>query len=565
MTQYTRTIGRQVTNALPAWRTAMVNPDTLYYVSAAAPAEADPYLQIPHGLSNLPSHFTTNEAYARDVIGGYSSGTLVEDAGAFGQMVIGTGGHTRFQTHLLSLDLSADAPVWRWFQQPRFEVSNTNSADVYYNPAEHTALANGVRGLAAIVPDLNVTGTVGAATTPTTTQFTPSAIVNFPAVADFLLLRTITFNDNTPTVALRNVTRICSANTSAALPLITLATALPVAPASGDTFIFLAEDMGRWDRAFPVAYQGWIYPAKITTGQLGGNVIHGNRYSIPSYIDAAATGWGAGGYVTLTNGPQGPFSQSWIPGLTTVAEWVNAAWIWGTGRRKHAIGVMNTSTKAWTILSAPIPDYVPYGFVSPHSAYAPDQKRVYVSVDEASGTCSHYYINFSAGVAGATVSAFTRPVSGNASPDRNSSGAFTANHPQGKHLWFWPDLGNDSGLICQDLDNNVLLNLAIPSGGANFRARVGMGYDPVNNRVLILKWNVSLSRYELWKIGVPSDHTNAAAYTVVMVPLVAGPGVTVTAPDMDDWHGKARFMVGRGLNVILVPYALNRMLCLRPA
>jgi len=78
-------------------------------------------------------------------------------------------------------------------------------------------------------------GTVGIATTPSTTQFTPSALDASMASADQLKGRIIVFDKDTTTAALRGEATDITASSNASLPLLTF-TALTTAPASGDTF-----------------------------------------------------------------------------------------------------------------------------------------------------------------------------------------------------------------------------------------------------------------------------------------------------------------------------------------
>lgn len=80
-----------------------------------------------------------------------------------------------------------------------------------------------------------VRGTVGTATTPSTTQFTPSAISPAGAATDQFKGRIIIFDNDTSTAALRGQATDITANSNASTPLFTF-TALTTAPASGDTF-----------------------------------------------------------------------------------------------------------------------------------------------------------------------------------------------------------------------------------------------------------------------------------------------------------------------------------------
>lgn len=78
-------------------------------------------------------------------------------------------------------------------------------------------------------------GTVGSATTPSTTQFTPSALSPSGSATDQFKGRVIIFDVDTTTAALRGQATDITASSAAALPLFTYS-ALSTAPASGDTF-----------------------------------------------------------------------------------------------------------------------------------------------------------------------------------------------------------------------------------------------------------------------------------------------------------------------------------------
>jgi hypothetical protein len=98
-----------------------------------------------------------------------------------------------------------------------------------------------VLGMTAITDTYNFAnrtvcrGTVGAATTPSTTAFTPSALSPAGVAADQFRGRIIIFDKDTTTTALRGQATDITASSAAALPLLTF-TALTTAPASTDTF-----------------------------------------------------------------------------------------------------------------------------------------------------------------------------------------------------------------------------------------------------------------------------------------------------------------------------------------
>lgn len=80
-----------------------------------------------------------------------------------------------------------------------------------------------------------ISGTVGSATTPSTTQFTPSALSTGMSSLSQLVGRIIIFDNRTTTAGLRGQATDITAGSAAALPLLTF-TALSTAPASGDIF-----------------------------------------------------------------------------------------------------------------------------------------------------------------------------------------------------------------------------------------------------------------------------------------------------------------------------------------
>jgi hypothetical protein len=80
-----------------------------------------------------------------------------------------------------------------------------------------------------------ISGTVGNATTPSTTQFTPSSLSTGMASLSQLVGRIIVFDNKTTTAGLRGQATDITASSAAALPLFTF-TALSTAPASGDIF-----------------------------------------------------------------------------------------------------------------------------------------------------------------------------------------------------------------------------------------------------------------------------------------------------------------------------------------
>lgn len=455
----------------------MSQVDRLYNVSVASPSQANSLIVFPNGI--VPYGFSTNEDYGWDIMSGYSSGVLIEElGGAFGTMVYGTGGHTRIQNQILSLNLSEDTPNFGWFQQPYFETSAVNGAELYYNRTEFSAL-----------PANQKTGDGGG-------------------------------TEGTLTAAWR---------------------------AAGSKF--------------PMGYEGWIFPQKIIYGQLGNNHPHGFRYMAPCYIPATLTQWSSGAYLVI-EAPQGPFAQSWLPEGATTEDLVHSSARWPSGRRKWPIWAKNVQTGIWSRLPGGFqPDYQGYGFIRQHSAVARDQRRVYVSVDEASATAAFWYIDFSAGFSGATVSGLLRP-STSVAPLRGTTGVFTDGHPDGRHLWYWPDLLSPTGLIMQDLDQVRQVQLAIGNGlSIGSGEEPGMFYDATGNRLVIVqRKSDGTIRYRV--IQIPADPYQVSGYQVsAEKTLELDPSVVVSGYT----HFYSKMKYHSQLGVVLVPQDRGRMLAFRPS
>ena len=475
MTQWNRTF-KQSTNGLPLWRANMVTPNRLYYVSADIPGNTT-------GLneSGLPTHFGQTGlggfGAGWDIISGYSSGVLLEnEGGPWGKMVYGTGGHTRLQNQILSLDLNMDSPAFGWWQQPTFQTADVNGAELYYSPAEQAVLEAGPRGAAATIP---------------------------------------------------------------------------ISP----------ESAAGWDKQFPVGFDGWIYPRKMVTGQMGNGVPHGYRYGNVCYIPPEFTGDGDGRYL-LTPGPQGPFSQSAVPADAVQSEWYDAAAFDGGGNRRTAFYMKNVRTGVWSEHKWQ-PTFAPYGFTGQQLHVFRDLKRMYALQDRGSGTAGWWYIDFTNGIGNFTVSSRIEPAT-SVAPNRFVNGTVTDGHPSGRHLGYFPDLLNTAGLIVQDFDNNVQGTVNIGQGLniPTLSEASSITYDAANNRLLILL-APSAGVFTLHSIPLPVDPFNAGGYVVTTSTLTFNDPAMSSQSGLTGFSGKTRILPH--LNVILVPYGTSRMLGFVPA
>lgn len=121
--------------------------------------------------------------------------------------------------------------------------SAASIADAVWDEALSGHTTSGTGGAALRDADLRgsrtvVRGTAGTATTPSTTQFTPSALSPAGVAADQFKGRIIVWDNDTATTALRGQVTDITASSAAGLPLLTF-TALTTAPSSGDTFSIL--------------------------------------------------------------------------------------------------------------------------------------------------------------------------------------------------------------------------------------------------------------------------------------------------------------------------------------
>lgn len=479
---YTRTIGRSVTNALPAWRTAMSAEDTLYYVGTSTPESAP-------ALSGMPTQFgsagTGSFGAGWDVISGYASGANLADVGGpFGKMVYGVGGHTRVQNQILSIDLNADDPTYGWWHQPTWETADQNSADFYWSPTESAALQAGGRGSAAYINPANETAT--AAT---------------------------------------------------------------------------------WDRAFPVAFGDWIFPRKMTTGQMGSNVPHGFRYKTTAFIPSSVTG-GDPLYLAMM-GPQGPFGQGAIPDGSNDGEWFVAGSL-VSGQRKWPYYFRNCVTGDWTMHQWQ-PDITTRGNYSgsPIGVFT-DIKRVYV-VGVINSTNAYFYFDFTLGYAGHTKSS---PVTSRKACSGFAGFAFSEGDALGRHfaVGLAYTATPETKIVVYDFDTDTDLHVDLAADGFSVSPvdeYVNFTYDAANSRVLVLARNTTTYALEYWSIEVPAVLTNTAGWvcSAKRTPSLGDAGMSSThfggADRMAHLYGKSDFLPRLG--VCLVPFNQNRMLAFRPS
>ena len=103
---------------------------------------------------------------------------------------------------------------------------------------------------------------------------------------------------------------------------------------------------------------------------------------------------------------------------------------------------------------------------------------------------------------------------------------------------------------------NIGQGLSIPTNSE----QIGTSYDAANNRLLVVLTNGTTVTY--FSIGLPSDLTNAAAYTVVERTVSFSDG-SMSAANLAHFYGKTN--IHPTLGVVLVPANQQRMMAFRPS
>jgi hypothetical protein len=324
-----------------------------------------------------------------------------------------------------------------------------------------------------------------------------------------------------------------------------------------------------WDRAFPVAYNGWIFPRKITTGQMGDNAPHGFRYKTTAFIPASVTG-GAPLFM-MSVSTQGPFTSGYVPQPgVSLTDWVDASAI-TSGVRRWPYYFRNCVTGAWTEHQwQPAGALRGSGFSSTPIGVFPDNKRVYV-MGGVTGS-SYWYLDFSAGYAGHTLVVPNVNVSQSVAP--YSSLCFSVGDLLGRHFAVGlAQTSNPEGkltVIDFDAGTSYYIDLAAQGFAGDPQDEfANITYDAANARVLYLQRNSGTNRIEYWSITVPATLNNSAGWvcSAKRTPALADAGMSSThfggSDRLANMYGKSDYLPDLG--VCLVPFYRHRMLAFRPS
>ncbi len=325
-----------------------------------------------------------------------------------------------------------------------------------------------------------------------------------------------------------------------------------------------------WGGDFPVGKFGWVIRRKYTAGGLTGEQRPWFfRYEMPQVIPASMTGTGSSAIIVTNLGTiYGPFAQ----GATIPSSGADGRWfadVSGSGRRKYYVWAKDTGTGKWERLAPALPDVpVQPSTIFPMVAVNETTRRVHFWVNNSSSN-STFYVDFSGGLAGATVS----PLVALTDQTGGAPVAFgaAANHVlcvptrgalAGKHIYLCRNYTR-SDILLWDIENATLSKLTITGLGTD--SWWGMSYDPATNRVYLCTKDLTNGvRYRYFTI--PDDYTNSAAYSLSGHVTVAPNGVTLeSSADSDPWQYGQRTRFHSGLGVILMTQKFHKMLAFRPA
>lgn len=272
---------------------------------------------------------------------------------------------------------------------------------------------------------------------------------------------------------------------------------------SGDGLSETAASVARWDGAFPVAFDGWIFPRKMTTGQMGNGVPHGYRYQNQAYLPASVTGGAPMYWMALSS--QGPFSQNYSPQGVSDTAWCDASVLSGGSRVKFPYYVKNCTTGAWTEHQWQ-PDNLNNvtAFGGQRAGLFEDNKRLYVCSYQSGSPCFYYY-DFTSGYAGHTVSAVT---SGLAEFEKYTGGAFFVSD-DGKHCCVSSrrGVGNEAHLTVYNFDAGTSFTVDLSASTLDIPRDTEFAcftWDSTNSRVLAIRMNPSTYAIEYWAITPPA-------------------------------------------------------------
>lgn len=325
-----------------------------------------------------------------------------------------------------------------------------------------------------------------------------------------------------------------------------------------------------WDRQFPVCTNtGWVWPAKMTTGQLGDNAPHGFRYHGTSYIPASVTG-SDGMYLAIL-GPQGPFAQSYKPEGTLDSEWFVPEALISVNRRKWPYYLRNARTGAWSEHKWQPDEISIGGFGGPKIGVFSDIKRAYVVGNGFVGGSLRpgwYFLDFSAGNGEHTRSQWLNTNSP-IELSRYSNGAWSQGDRLGRHFAIFNVAAAGGQIAVYDFDAGSVAILNLSAQGYTYDANdsfTALAYDSAQSRVIVTMQHYATKAISYFSIAVPDDLGNVSGYVVSGKRNVVADGSSAMSWSLATtafFYGQTA-MIHPTLGCVIIPSSRGRSLAFVP-
>lgn len=332
-----------------------------------------------------------------------------------------------------------------------------------------------------------------------------------------------------------------------------------------------------WDKGFPLAHQGWVYRRKFTSHSHGRNRLWAGRYNTVCSIPKEMTGTGRSAVVINGHSWRGPFSQGPTPsGYRPYSDWVEKVDAEGYGM--SYVFWQDPVSREWSRLPTPVPGLTRPGVYAQAAAVDAAYKRVYYVNWEP--TRSIYYVDFSRGVAGASLSSLQQLTTvgrQDVLPGDRSSVTFTDGHPQGRRLiYFRAESATDAvanTLVMIDLDSNKLYPLG-PIPGLDIdrpgmtRPHCGLAYAADQNALVLTTKARDRGGASTHIIPIPNDPTVASNYSAQTLSLALANGLTLETRsdgEINMWmYGQGKGGYVPSLGVVLTTQLDGPLLAYRP-
>jgi len=298
---------------------------------------------------------------------------------------------------------------------------------------------------------------------------------------------------------------------------------------------------GSWDGGFPIAIDGWVYPAAVKYVEVGPGIPTGQyRYDQECYIPSQYTGLGTGVWFIPANIFTAPGFQFGIDGAICTDKWPS-------GGKKYYSHYQREDNKAWAHTSSPVPSGMAPGAFYPNyfggsAGFCEKHRKVVVP---AGSNCEVAVYDVGSGVANGTWSWKSVVVKNSWCDPRLGKSAMSNGHPRNRAFYAWFRSGGQQLLIL-DLDDPTypLYSPSFPTMETGSE-QSGLHYSPALDKFILYGLG---SGPLCQKITIPDDLANTAGYTLENISLSLASGVSMSGTDA--WAGHVQYI--ESLNCIVL-------------